>query len=176
MLQVMAQTLARWEPGKTPRRLGNRMPESFLRNVFETSDGGYLLFALSTPRQLREFLEMIGANPEDDPESAAAAWARTVTRDDAFERCLANGVLAAPVNDVDDILADPHIAARESVIRMSDSQWGDVLMPAPTPRLEKSPGSLNWTTPPLGAHNEEILCGLAGMDPAKVHSITRPDM
>ena len=168
MLQVMAPAIARWTPQDSPRRLGNRMPESFLRNIFPTSDGRYLLIALSTKRKLVEFMELVGAEPDADPEQAAAAWTAGQTLEAVMTICESRGMLAMPVNSIDDLLADPHIAARGNLRHFEDAVQGAFMLPAPTPVLSATPGVLGWTGAAPGAHNDEILSGLAARKPAGV--------
>ena len=160
MLQVMAPAIARWTPQDSPRRLGNRMPESFLRNIFPTSDGRYLLIALSTKRKLVEFMELVGAEPDADPEATAEAWTSAQSLDEVMAICEARGMLAMPVNSIDDLLADPHIAARGNLLHFQDAVQGAFMLPAPAPGLSASPGAVGWTGAAAGAHNAEILGAL----------------
>lgn len=170
ILQLMAPTLARWSPDNSPRRLGNRMPESFLRDIVLTADGRYLLIALSTRRKLEEFLAMVGAPADAVPETAAADWARSRTLGQAMAACEARGMLAMPVNAIDDLLADPHIAARGNLQHFTDPALGAFMLPAPTPALSATPGTIGWDAVAPGAHNSEILAGIAAEPTA-----SRPD-
>ena len=82
--------------------------------------------------------------------------------------CEARGMLAMPVNSIDDLLADPHIAARGNLRHFEDAVQGAFMLPAPTPVLSATPGVLGWTGAAPGAHNDEILSGLAARKPAGV--------
>ena len=41
-------------------------------------------------------------------------------------------------------------------------------VPNVVPRLTETPGGLDWLGPPLGAHNQEILGDLLGIDAARL--------
>ena len=56
----------------------------------------------------------------------------------------------------DDIAEDPHYAARENIVDIPDPEEGTVRMPAPLPKLKRTPGYIAHAGPPLGQHNAEI--------------------
>ena len=69
-------------------------------------------------------------------------------------------VTAAPVYDIDQFIADPHVQAREIVTELPDDEMGSVPMHAVVPRLSGTPGEIRMPAPALGEHNNEILGGL----------------
>jgi formyl-CoA transferase len=80
---------------------------------------------------------------------------------DAFEQA---DVTAAPVYDIEQFLADPHVRAREIVVDVPDPQMGSVPMHTIVPRLSGTPGEIRTPAPELGAHNREILGALGLSD------------
>ena len=58
-------------------------------------------------------------------------------------------VTAAPVYDIDQFIADPHVQAREIVVELPDAEMGSVPMHDVVPRLSGTPGELR--TPGAGA-------------------------
>ena len=66
-------------------------------------------------------------------------------------------VTAAPVYDIDQFLADPHVQEREIVVEMPDPDLGRIAMHNIIPRLSETPGRLRTPAPSLGEHTEEIL-------------------
>ncbi len=53
--------------------------------------------------------------------------------------------------------ADPHFAARGSLVEVDDPEIGPMLMPAPAPRLSRTPAEVRWPGPRLGQHTDEVL-------------------
>ena len=74
-------------------------------------------------------------------------------------------VTAAPVYDIDQFLADPHVVEREIVVDVPDDQTGRLVMHNIIPRLSETPGRLRLPAPALGEHTVEIL-GQLGIDEA----------
>ena len=69
----------------------------------------------------------------------------------------------APVNSVADIMEDPHLAARGSIISVEDDELGGPMrMQAPSGRFSRTPPEIRHAGPPAGAHNREILMGRLG--------------
>ena len=75
----------------------------------------------------------------------------------------AAAVTAAPVYDIDQFLADPHVVEREIVVDVPDEQTGRLTMHNIIPRLSDTPGRLRLPAPSLGEHTAEIL-GKLGVD------------
>jgi crotonobetainyl-CoA:carnitine CoA-transferase CaiB-like acyl-CoA transferase len=78
------------------------------------------------------------------------------------------GLTAAPVYDIADILEDPHFKARRTFVDVPDRELGTVTMNAPTPRLSETPGVIRWPGPALGAHNREVYAGELGLSDQEI--------
>ena len=55
-----------------------------------------------------------------------------------------------------DMLEDPQFTARQSIVEVPDDRLGPVPMPAVTPRLSRTPGSIRWGGADHGEHDEEV--------------------
>ena len=108
---------------------------------------------------------------QDALEVRLSAW--TATRD-AFE--LTNllqdaGVAAFPSLSADQLMEDPHLAAREVFPLTTDPDRGQQRAVAPPWRFSETPTNpLRWT-PELGQNNQEVFCGLLGMDEAELNAL-----
>jgi crotonobetainyl-CoA:carnitine CoA-transferase CaiB-like acyl-CoA transferase len=71
-----------------------------------------------------------------------------------FER---NEITAAPVYDIEQFMADPHVRAREILVDLPDAQMGTIPMHNVVPRLSDSPGAIRRPAPELGEHNAEVF-------------------
>ena len=67
------------------------------------------------------------------------------------------GAPFAPVNDLDDFLADPHVQQRGCVVDLEDPRFGAVKYLAPPMRFERTPAQIERHAPRLGEHTEEVL-------------------
>ena len=108
---------------------------------------------------------------QDPLEVRLSAW--TATRD-AFQ--LTNllqdaGIAAFPSLSADQLMEDPHLAAREVFPLTTDPDRGQQRAVAPPWRFSETPTDpLRWT-PELGQSNQEVFCGLLGMDETELRSL-----
>jgi crotonobetainyl-CoA:carnitine CoA-transferase CaiB-like acyl-CoA transferase len=173
--------------GKVNPRLGSRSATSSPRNVFPTKDGRWVAISASIQAMAERLFRAIG-RPDmiddarfrtntDRVRNAEACEAplrdfiaaRTLAEAmDAFEQA---EITAAPVYDIEQFLADPHVRAREIVAELPDPQMGSVPMHAVVPRLSATPGDIRIPAPALGEHNREIFgaLGLSEDDLAALH-------
>jgi crotonobetainyl-CoA:carnitine CoA-transferase CaiB-like acyl-CoA transferase len=172
--------------GKIAPRLGSRSATTSPRNVFETSDGRWIAISASIQGMAERVFRAIGrADMVDDPRFRTnadrvrnAEACEAPLRDFIAERTLAEvlavferaEVTAAPVYDIEQFIADPHVRARELVVELPDAEMGAVPMHTIVPRLSQTPGEIRVPAPELGQHNRAILgaLGLNDDDLAKL--------
>jgi formyl-CoA transferase len=73
------------------------------------------------------------------------------------------GVAAAPVYSNREVMEDPQVQARQSVVRIPDEDFGSVAVPCVVPRLSATPGEARSAGPAPGKHNDEIYGDLLGL-------------
>ena len=79
------------------------------------------------------------------------------------------GIPCAPINNIERILNDPQIAAREMIVEVEHPIAGHLKMPGVPVKLSDSPGSVRTHAPLLGHDVNEILCELLGWDESAVN-------
>jgi crotonobetainyl-CoA:carnitine CoA-transferase CaiB-like acyl-CoA transferase len=84
-------------------------------------------------------------------EKPSAHWIRE------FE---AAGVPVGPVNRIGDMLADPHVAAREMVVEVEHPKAGTVKTLGLPVKFSQTPGGVTRAAPTFGQHTREVLAGL----------------
>src|SRR5215475_6499101 len=174
--------------GKIPKRQGSRSNITSPRNVYRTRDGRWLSISGSMQSMAERLYAAVGV-PEmtKDPRFASNS-ARLANTEEAerpirafiAERDLATclavfagaEVTAAPVYDIDQFVADPHVQEREIVVDVPDAELGSVSMHNVVPRLSATPGALRRPAPKLGEHSGEILSriGIAATELAQLRS------
>jgi crotonobetainyl-CoA:carnitine CoA-transferase CaiB-like acyl-CoA transferase len=165
--------------GQVRERTGSRSETTSPRNVFRTKDGRYIGISASIQAMAERLFRAIGRDDTiADPrfrtntervknaeacEAPIVAFiaARTLAENmEIFER---SEVTAAPVYDIDQFIADPHVIAREILVDLPDADMGHLPMHNVIPRLSATPGRLRRPAPSLGEHTETILAVL-GLD------------
>jgi len=172
--------------GTVRERTGSRSETTSPRNVFRTKDGRYIGISASIQAMAERLFRAIGredviADPRfrtnsDRVRNAEACeapivafiGARTLAENmEVFERA---EVTAAPVYDIDQFMADPHVIAREILVDLPDDELGRLPMHNVIPRLSDTPGRLRRPAPALGEHTAEIL-GLLGLARAEIEGL-----
>jgi crotonobetainyl-CoA:carnitine CoA-transferase CaiB-like acyl-CoA transferase len=172
--------------GTVRERTGSRSETTSPRNVFRTKDGRYIGISASIQAMAERWFRAIGredviADPRfrtnsDRVRNAEACeapivafiGARTLAENmEVFERA---EVTAAPVYDIDQFMADPHVIAREILVDLPDDELGRLPMHNVIPRLSDAPGRLRRPAPALGEHTAEIL-GLLGLARAEIEGL-----
>src|SRR5204862_4379951 len=93
----------------------------------------------------------------DELDVLIAEWTSSRTLDEAMVVLDAADVPAGPVYSVQDIADDPQYQSREMLVDLPDPRLGSILMPGIVPKLSRTPGSIRWAGPDLGADTAEVL-------------------
>lgn len=165
ILHVMGATFATYEPGtEPPRRSGSRVHGGAPRNVYRTRDDRWVAVSGTTDGQSSRVFALIGHDSPaeleryrtstarltvaDEIDALVAEWIGAHDRDDVLAAFIDARIPVAPVNDVSDLLADPHLAARGDLERLHSG-----------------------TAPALDEHRAEVLHDWLG--PGSEHAKTR---
>jgi crotonobetainyl-CoA:carnitine CoA-transferase CaiB-like acyl-CoA transferase len=159
--------------GAIKQRTGSRSTTSAPRNVYRTKDGGWVCLSASTQGMAQRVLEAIGhAHLNEDPRFAtnAARVANGVELDRIIGAFVAARTRAenvaffeeaevtiGPVNDITQLMADPHVADRALIADYPDADMGAFPMHAITTRLSGTPGAIRSPAPRLGEHTRTVL-------------------
>jgi len=107
---------------------------------------------------------------EKEIDDALAAWTSTVDGQEIIRQLEEVRVPVGPIYSVRDIMEDPQYQARD-MIESVEIDGKPLKIPAIAPRLAETPGRTDWPGPSLGAHNEEVLSGLLGMDQDAINAL-----
>jgi len=165
--------------GAAKPRSGSRSVTTGPRNAFRTREGHWIAISASMQVMAERLFRAIG-RPDmiEDPrfrtnanrvrnaeacEAPIAAFIAARSLDDNLAFFEKAEVTAAPIYDIEQFLADPHVQAREIVVDLPDAEMGTVPMHNIVPRLSLTPGHIRTPAPALGEHSAAIL-GELGCD------------
>ncbi|MBL3606887.1 CaiB/BaiF CoA-transferase family protein [Pseudomonas syringae pv. actinidiae] len=172
--------------GVAPERLGNAHPNIVPYQSFPTADGD-LILTVGNDSQFRKFAEVAGQSQwADDPRfltntlrvahrAELIPLIRQVTVFKATAQWVAAleavGVPCAPVNDLAQVFADPHVVARGLAIELPHALGGKVPQVASPIRLSETPVEYRRAPPMLGEHTAQVLEELLGLGSDEVASL-----
>ncbi len=172
--------------GRSLGRIGNANPAIAPNGLFPTADGRWVVLPASTD-QMWERLRGLMGRPELDQfatmqqrvdnrdaiHDAGGAFTAQHDLDDLVTLFAAAGIAAGPVNTAADVVADPHVRARGSVVDTTDRLGRDV-------RVLRSAGVFSGFEPPaprpapaLGEDTEAVLGELLGLGSDEIAALRR---
>ncbi|MCW2547166.1 MAG: CoA transferase [Mycobacterium sp.] len=159
VLTLLGLTVAAWDgTSDPPMRTGSRVAGGVPRNVYRTRDDRWVVLSGTTDAQVARVLTVIGLDTPkaherygrsaarlavaDELDALVADWIRSQPRDEVVAVFQRERVPVSPVNDLADLVADPHIQSRKSLVQLADPDLGGVNVAAPSPHLSATPGSI----------------------------------
>lgn len=173
--------------GGTPSRTGNRhsgLAESPY-NVYPATDGHVALICVSDAHW-RGLLVAMG-RPElgrderyatrvarvarlDEVDEMVGAWTATRSRQELLELLQASGVPCAPVREIDEVVADPHLHQRGMLRELDHPEFGPMVLPHSPLHVGTHDQQLR-PSPRLGQHNDEVFGSWLGLDPESLEDL-----
>ena len=157
-------------------------------NIFPTKDEKWVVIAANLDAMFKRLCDAM-EQPElaDDPrysthqvrgencdelDARIADWTRGFTAAELDVRLDEHGVVSGPIYSIEDIANDPHFQARDMIQRYQDDDLGDIAVPGFVPVLSETKSEIAWLgSSEVGAHNEEIYCGLLGMTQTELQEL-----
>jgi len=164
--------------GHVANRTGSRLAESTPNNLYPTSDGDFIHITAMADNLFRRLAKALGrpALAEDSRFAKAlernrnsalldaiiAEWTASHSLADIQATLEAAGVPATRIYTIADIFADPHYAARSSIIAAQDGDSGSIAMAGVVPRLSATPGAIRHAGHAVGQDTRDVLGELLG--------------
>ncbi|MQA14885.1 MAG: CoA transferase [Pseudonocardiaceae bacterium] len=188
LARLLEQSLLGYDQlGIVPTRSGNRWDISAPRNTYRTCDGRWLAMSGSSPTVALRVFTAIGradlaadvdfSDPQRrlararEVDQVVADWVATKTLDGAMAVFEREGVAAAPVYDVTQLLADEQLQARGVFVRIPDADLGTMQVQAPVPRFSDVEGHVEHLGPSLGQHNDEVYAQLLDLTATEIDGL-----
>lgn len=169
--------------GRIPSPIGNRYEAIYPYDSFQAADG-YVIIACGNDK-LYGLLKGVLQIPELEDEKfekninrvenhailkpIIEAWTKERKIDDIVEQLLAAGIPAGPINTIDRVVADPHIAgAREMFVECDHPIAGKVKITNSHLKFTNNKTSIRMRSPLLGEHTNQILKERLGMSDEEI--------
>lgn len=162
--------------GAPPRRQGNETDFVVPSNVYACRDG-HLYLTVALDRHWRELVVVLD-RPElaradgfaraadrlrnrDAVNAVVAGWCRDRDVAVAVAALTARGLVVAPVRTLADAVADPHTAARGTLVDTVLSDGSVAPLVGPPLKFSRTPVGIRRGAPVAGADTDEVLADLA---------------
>lgn len=171
--------------GQVPPRVGNQQAalNSAPYSAYPTRDG-WVAIHVVTEQHFRNLLKAMGRDElvddlrfatnnarvahQAETDALIIAWSRTLGKHEVAALCKRHRVPCAPVRDVAEVMADPHMHARGFLERVNHPEFGDVVLPTTPLRLHGAGVPPSTPSPTVGQHNDEIYGGWLGLSPSEI--------
>lgn len=180
VLDELAPAYAR--SGFQRERMGADTVNVVPHSHYQTRDGAWVALACSNDRMWQRLTKAMNC-PElgVDPRYAllksrdehrlqvnnlVATWVASLDTQQVLEACERCEAPCSKLLSIADIFDNPQYAARGNLARFDDSRVGPLVLPAPVPRLSRTPSQLHTAGPALGESNDEVFGGLLELSQA----------
>lgn len=164
--------------GDIPQPLGTRHPVDTPFQAFATKDG-WIVVAIIGAKTWPLFCSAIDHIELADDEKFATGWLRTQhytelnpilskamlrkTTSEWLEELTALNIPCGPVNNIEQVVQNPQVVAREAIAEMTHPTLGAIKTTDTPIRLSRTSAALNRTAPDLGEHTDEVFVRLLGL-------------
>jgi crotonobetainyl-CoA:carnitine CoA-transferase CaiB-like acyl-CoA transferase len=170
--------------GIVPGRHGNRSPNNAPRNTYQTRDGRWVAISASATQIAERVMRLVG-RPDiagqpwfhsarervrhgDQLDDIVARWIRARDFDEVMTAFEEAGAAIAPIYDIEQLMSDPQVEARDAITTIEDEDLGRLRMQNLMFRLSESPGAIRFTGRRLGQDNDEIYGERLGLDGERI--------
>ena len=168
--------------GKLPPRRGNKHPSITPYETYECRDG-YFNLGVGNDSLWRRFCDAMGlGHIKEDPKFAINkdrvdnrlelqeildAFFAEKTVGETLDALRSAGIPCGPINNLEQVLNEPQILAREMVVDVDVPVAGPTKVTGVPIKLSETPGAVRTPPPTLGQHTDEVLESVLGMDEAQ---------
>lgn len=159
--------------GYIPTRNGNIDPSISPFDLFECKDG-FIAIGVGNDRLFDTFCHTIGhtelledpryatndlrcQNYQPDLQNVIRDWSKDYTKGEIEKIMDEAGIPCGPVLNVKEAIEHPQIQARDMMVHCQHPTAGDLYFQGCVMKLSETPGSVDFPSPLLGQHNQEIF-------------------
>lgn len=175
--------------GRLPERIGNRYESTYPYDTFPTKDSQNVVIGCANDKFWRILCKLMKREDLiDHPDMVTnekrvlnhemirpfvVEWTLKYDSKNLVELLLENGVPAAPINNIAQVVEDEHIAnAREMFIEAEYPRVGRVKVTNSHIKLSKTKCQFYMPSPDLGQHNLEVYGKYLGFDKERIKELS----
>jgi formyl-CoA transferase/succinyl-CoA--D-citramalate CoA-transferase len=188
VMALMESTVADFELGGVTRgRTGGFLPGVAPSNAYATSDGRDVVIAANADAVFARLAAAMGrpelatdsryathrarGERQEELDGEVARWTSTLDATTLVDQLNEHAVPVGLINRAPDLANDPHIAARDMVLRLAAGFDAPVPMNGVVPKFSRTPGSVRGIGPMLGEHTDAVLRE-AGLSDAEIATLS----
>ncbi len=171
--------------GERPVRTGNRSLYFAPSGVYPTKDGKYVVITTPGEKFFAKVCRGLGTDWDSDPrfhdiqarlanqdelDRAMSERTSQFTREELVERLVADDVLTAPINEVEDVIHDPQIRHNKMIVSTEHPALGRIDVTGIPIRFYGTPCAVTKHPPMQGEHTRDVLAEL-GYAPDEVERL-----
>ena len=189
LVAILENAIARYQVNQeVPRPIGNRHPAITPFDSFSTQDG-YIIVAAGNPKLFEKLCNLLGL-PELLSDERFSQYAprhqhekelkpildrvfSRYTQTEALDMLAKAGIPCAPVNSIDQVLANPQVKARDMIVEVEHPIAGILKLAGIPIKMSLTPGAIEKPAPTLGQHTEEVLGSFLGLSWEQIEDLQR---
>ena len=157
--------------GRLPQPIGNRYESNYPTDGFPTADGQMMVSA-ANDKLWKAMCVAMGKPELAETEKTATNkqrlanwpwireqiidWSSKLSTAEAVDILLKGGVPAAPINNIAQVVADPHTKARSMFVDIEHPIAGKLTITGSQLKLSETPATVRTPSPTLGQHNVSV--------------------
>jgi CoA:oxalate CoA-transferase len=185
LFSVLENAVARYvNTGEIPGPLGGAHPSITPFQGFQGQDGQWVIAAIGNDKLWAQYCELLDrcdlidhpqfqTNPLrcDHRQELIPLLAQEMVKKPAADWCALfekHGIPYSPINTLQQICEDPHIAHRQMLTTITQPLVGKMQICASPLKLSETPGEVYAPAPMLGQHSAAVLREVLGYSPAQI--------
>ena len=174
--------------GEIPKPQGSRHPLMTPFQIVPTKDG-YIVLITASEEDWRKFCKIAGREDlssdlrfQSHPdriknyaifEPLLNELMRTRTTSEWIALLDPAGIMCGPVNDIAQVVNDPHIVERDMVVEVDHSRAGKLKVVGTPMKFSRTPCKIQKASPDVGQHSMEVLNGLLGISIKEIEDLQK---
>ena len=174
--------------GEIPKPQGSRHPLMTPFQILPTKDG-YIVLITALEEDWRKFCKIVGREDlGSDPrfqshpdriknyaifEPLLNELVRTRTTSEWIALLDPAGIMCGPVNDIAQVVNDPHIAEREMVVEVNHSRAGKLKVVGTPMKFSRTACKIEKASPEVGQHSMEVFNGMLGISIKEIEDLQK---